>query len=114
MSVCYRMFVTIDGFQPGNQKAIEAALRAEWDFDGVDELEGVLTALGESSLSAGLSEEEFSERLAKAVWQANGGFCRVQVDATDLEHLPYNEYPFDEASYGRLIRTAPARSDGDS
>lgn len=58
---------------------------------------------GQSSLTAGETEEEFADRIAKAIWEANGEYCDVTVHATYLESLPLNTYFRSEDDYERIM-----------
>ena len=62
----------------------------------------------------GRSEEQFTERLSVAIWRANGGYCRVSVDATYLENLPYETHGLDESDYARLIEGRHDQDTGDT
>ena len=103
MSRYYGMYVTVKDGDAACIEEIKTAARAEWPLEDWHEHEGTLTASGADSLTGGESEEEFAERLSKAIWQANGGFCEVCVDATYLEELPYESYCLDEEDYRRLV-----------
>jgi hypothetical protein len=92
------MAVTITGFQKSKLQKIKKACRAEWDFEqddfSVETVDGdakslrTLTGHGMGSLCGGESEEEFSDRLATAIWKANGAYCEVEVQASYLEDDP--------------------------
>jgi hypothetical protein len=95
MSRTYEMAVIITGFEKSRLQKIKKACRAEWDFeqdefsvDGDAKSLRTLTGHGIGSLCGGESEEEFSDRLAKAVWKANGKYCEVEVGASYLENDP--------------------------
>ena len=103
MSRTYNMSVTITDATPDRFVEIKSAASAEWDFDDWDEYEGKLMASADGKLCAGETDEEFCERLAKAIWAANGGPCQVEVRATYLDELPYDYYSFDESDYNRLM-----------
>ena len=106
MSRYYSMFVRITGPAPERIDAVKSAAEAEWSFeDWVLGGEDVLTAAADGSLCGGETEEEFAQRLAKAVWAANGAFCEVEVHATYLEDLPCETHCFDQDDYHKL--TAP-------
>ena len=112
MSRYYSMAVTIYGHKPNRKKAIVKAAKEEWPFapfePGADE-EGNHLALwsrGESNLCGGESEEEFTTRLSRAIWEANGGYCRVAVDACCLEDTPTERHELDEDAYRRLAGKA--------
>lgn len=106
MSLYYSMHVKITHAAPERIEALKEAAQAEWGFDDWSEFKGVLTASGEDRLCGGETDEEFARRLAKAIWTANDGFCQVELAATYLEKLPYEEYSFDEQDYHRLV-TSP-------
>ena len=103
MSRYYSMHVTITGAAPERIEVVKEAARTEWEFDDWHECGGVLTTCREDRLCGGETEEEFARRLAKAIWAANAGFCQVEVAATYLEDLPYEEYNFDEDDYRQLL-----------
>ena len=94
MSRAYGMELRMYDVQSERIDAIKASAENEWPFQdwtqGEEDGQRNLAACGESSLCGGESEEEFTDRLAAAIWQANGTFCRVTVYATFLEELPYD------------------------
>lgn len=107
MSRAYNMYVTIRGYEKEKEAAIQAAMNQEWDFDDHFDFEedgqSVMQDGGDGSLGGGEMEEEFTARLCKAIWKANGKFCAITVDATCLEDLPYESHYGDEADYERLM-----------
>ena len=104
MSRCYDMTVEISGNDPAKVSEIQAAAEKEWPFsDWWSSDIGDMQASAQDSLCGGESEEQFTERLSVAIWRANGGYCRISVDATYLENLPYETHELDEADYARLI-----------
>ncbi len=113
MSRYYLMSVAISEYDPAKAKDIQAATEAEWSFDdwgpGADAPGETLYASAESYLTGGETEEEFTERLSLAVWRANGGYCKVSVDATYLENLPYETHSLDEEDYARLVQGSNKR-----
>jgi hypothetical protein len=102
MSRAYDMYLEVKEFQPKRSEAIKTEAEAEWPFEWFTDASDLLEGMGESSLCGGESEQEFADRLAKAVWQANGGSCAVLVTATYLENLPCETYEFDEEAFERL------------
>ena len=111
MSRLYEMAVTVSEFNPEKEEAIKDAAENEWDFEDNDWQEDPyaerdndsLFNYGQSSLCGGEGEEEFTDRISKAIWKANGAFCPVLVRATYLEELPYEEYTANEDDYKRLM-----------
>ena len=113
MSRYYNMFVMIVGARPDRFDQIKAAASDEWDFGEWEEHNGTMTASADDNLCAGETEQEFAERLAKAVWTANGSPCEVDVKATYLENLPHEEYSLDESDHERImLDTAKGSGDG--
>ncbi len=96
-------FVILDDL--GNDfDAVKQAAETEGTFDDwfLDD-DSVLTASADDRLCGGETEEEFAQRLAKAIWAANGDYCRVEVNATYLDQLPYETHCLDEDDYRRLV-----------
>lgn len=110
MSRSYELRVQIIDFDESRLPKIEKACLVEWPFESeefsveVDAKGGrTLTGNGIGSLCGGEDEDEFSDRLAKAVWVANERYCEVEVQALYLEELPYEHYDRGEEDYERLM-----------
>ncbi|MGO9109637.1 MAG: hypothetical protein ACLP9L_10415 [Thermoguttaceae bacterium] len=103
MSTLYDMRVEISEYDEGREKALKAAAEKQWPFENWSEEAEELEAFAQGSLSGGEGEEEFADRLVRAIWQANGGYCPITVTATCLEDLPCEEFEFDEEAYSRLM-----------
>jgi hypothetical protein len=97
------MRVEITGHCPERANAVRKAATKEWEFNDWTDPDGQLTASAEGQLFGGETEEQFTERLSVAIWQANRAYCNVTVDATYLESLPYETHCLDEDDYARLI-----------
>ena len=101
------MCVEITGVGPGRRHLAIAACCKEWgfvagDFDDAfpsDRDARKLTACAEGALCGGETEEGFADRIAQAVWEANGGYCQVTVRATYLEPPPCEEHVRDERHF---------------
>lgn len=104
MSRPYHMGVEISGFSEDRVQAIKTAAEGEWPFGHWAEHEGQLISSAESSLCGGETEEEFTDRLAKAIWKANKAFCFVDVRATYLDALPCEIHSRDESDYESLLK----------
>jgi hypothetical protein len=100
------MAITISGFNKAKRNVIEEAATKQWGFEDWSEYGKQLSASGDSNLCGGETEVEFAERLSLAVWKANGKFCKVEVNATYLEELPYETYELDKDDYKRLVNAA--------
>lgn len=109
MSRYYEMSVEIFEYDVEKIDAIKEAAAHEWSFDdwtfygGPDDRVSGVMGCGRSSLCGGETEEEFADRLAVAIWRANGGCCEVDVDATFLENQPFESHVRDQADYERLL-----------
>lgn len=108
MSRYYHMNVTLKDVNLARIEAIKEATELEWDFeDWFNRDAHCCEASAHGNLCAGETEEEFAERLAKVIWEANGGYCSVEVIATYLEDVPCETYSFDEDAYARLAAGLP-------
>ena len=112
MSRYYEMTVEISGHDPEKEDHIKKAAEGVWPFsDWMVSDKGDLQASAQHSLVGGESEEQFTERLSVAIWQANGGFCEVVVDSTYLENLPYETHVLGEWDYDRLMEPNNRRNE---
>jgi hypothetical protein len=118
------MNIIIGKFDPSKEDLIKEASHREWNVGNNDWYSTCLTdgeegveCCSEGVLCGGETEEEFAERLSKAVWRANGGYCVVNVVAVCLEYLPGEEYQLDEDEYNTFAKSAKlplsANSDDD-
>ena len=112
MSRAYAMQVSAESFKEEKRADIEEAIEEEWTWDySHKNEEGSSTLIymsGENSLGGGESEDEFSQRVAEAVWKANGKYCLVEVTCTYLENLPYEVYPFGQEEYDAYVKEVKA------
>ncbi len=107
MSRYYEMHLRVHGANPDRVDGVKNVAAEEWSFDGWYPLGSPdnptsFVSSGEGRLCAGVAEEEFAESLARAIWEANGGYCEVEVRATYLENLPCETYSFDEEAFEEL------------
>jgi hypothetical protein len=82
---------------------IETAAQKEWPFKEWDWLETLklLSSYAEGSLCGGENKKEFVDRITKAIWKANGGYCKVLVSTTCLEDIPTDDYELAEDDFVR-------------
>ena len=114
MSRYYEAKIEIEEFDESRKKQIQQACMEEWGFEKDDffcferHADGVrcMEAVAQHSLCGGETEEEFSERMAEAIWKANGGYCRTTVNAMYLEEVPYEAYVMDEDNYEEIMKRA--------
>jgi len=107
MSRLYGMQIKINGYHPEKKDEIIEACTQEWDFDDMFETPikaqpdnpPELTGSAEGYLTGGESEDEFARRLTRAIWGANGEYCRVEILAAYLECIPSECYILDEDDY---------------
>ena len=59
---------------------------------------------GEGSLCGGETEEEFTGRIAEAIWDALGYYVSVTVTATYLENLPCESHCREEEEYAGYLK----------
>ena len=109
MSRFYEMHLRVYGANPDRVDAIKQAAAEEWPFEDWYPLvhpsdPRSFFSSGQDNLCGGENDNEFATRLARAIWEANGGYCEVEVQATYLENLPCESYSFDEDEYEELVR----------
>jgi len=96
--------MTVNGFDKDRLDDVEKVVNQEWNVeDRYCGCDSSICLSGKGYLCGGVSEEEFAERLARAVMDANQGPCEVLVHATFLEDLPCGTYCFDEKDYDRWL-----------
>lgn len=114
MSRYYGMSIVLSGVKSEKIDPVKQAAEAEWAFDSWfcnrwGPRSHQLITSGNSNL-CGETEEEFAERLARAIWAANGEYCEVEVNATFLEELPYETYCFDQEDYDLLVNASGSKT----
>lgn len=110
MSRSYSIVVEIDDCRCDRVTAIKEAAEEQWPFEdwqftdkGDPATLDHLWATADDQLTGGETERQFGERLARAIWRANEGFCEVTVTATYLEDLPHECYFFERSEYDELM-----------
>jgi hypothetical protein len=103
MSRYYEMSVEVTKHNTERRDAIQEAARREWPFDDWRDQGETLKASAAGSLGRVESDSRFADRLALAIWKANGAYCDVTVKAAYLERLPCEEYGLGEDDYARMI-----------
>jgi hypothetical protein len=73
---------------------IEEAVKSEWDIDSsyAYKVSNIREYYGNGTLAGGETEEDFTSRVARAVWKAHGAYVGITVSATDIENAPCEEY----------------------
>ena len=82
MSRYYNMQIRVHDFKPDKAQEIRNAVEEEWDVGDWHEGDASMEAGGDGSLCGGTSEDEFARHIAETVWDANDGYCEVEVTAT--------------------------------
>lgn len=99
------MDVEIKNFDVNKIESIVEAADKEWPFGEhntyTDPLS--LSMSGTDYLYGGETYVAFADRLAKAIWKANGKYCDVQVLASYLEDPPTELYKLSLKDYTRLM-----------
>ncbi len=111
MSRYYEMKIEIEGFDESKKDAIQQACLEEWSFEKDDwfcfERQSddmrCMEAVTQGHLCGGEDEDEFSDRISKVIWKANGAFCPITVNALNMEATPYEAYTKDEEDYAKAM-----------
>lgn len=108
MSRYYGMGIEISEFNKDKKDEIIDEANEEWpsfsdDWRDSEKInpnaDPFLSAYGEDSLTGGESDDEFCTRVTKAIWKANGGYCKVRVRSTYLEELPCEYHELSKEDY---------------
>jgi hypothetical protein len=67
----------------------------------------VFSTYAESNLAGGESPDEFSVRLAHAVWKALGRYVQVNVQVTYIEDAPTDDFELNEEDYEKWKKENP-------
>ena len=109
MSRFYEMTVRISGYNKAKESKIQDAAGDEWDFEDDwntwdDSRKGLCMRAGtQGNLHSGETEADFSQRLAVAIWKANGDVCEIEILCTYLECIPFESYSFDADNYDEIM-----------
>lgn len=107
MGRSYEIGLSINNVLPERVEKVKQAATTLWSFEGwnitkqTDDDSFNMYAAGQDTLY-GETDDAFAHRLANMVWNANGGFCPINVTVTFIEEAPYEEYFFDEEYYSEL------------
>ncbi len=113
MSSYYQMDLRITDPSPYRVMAIQEAAEDLWPFSDWNDTQAVpipsvekrqLMASGRSDLCHAATEVEFATRLAHAIWEANGEYCEVRVDATYLADAPVSKIVRGEDDYDEFLK----------
>lgn len=114
MSRNYEMSVKVVGYNLKRDEAIEDAIVNEWDFESFEHYKNregkmEMTSFAQGQLCGGETEQEFADRLAKAILKANGKPCYIEIGQTCLEDLPVETYFYDKEEYKALVGKAKSK-----
>ena len=110
MSHYYEMGLEVEDVQSQEEATKIAEVFAEqWSDsqtnDFYDTKSKTFECFSENSLCGGETEEDFTQRLSRAIWEALGRYAPISVRATYLEDLPTDFHIADEESYQELLKT---------
>ncbi|MCK6440326.1 MAG: hypothetical protein L6Q71_09020 [Planctomycetes bacterium] len=103
MSRRYGIVAEISGYDKSREAAIKRTLKDYWPFRTWDDMDTMLIAeYARCTLGEGQDEEEFVNDVAKAVWAANGGYCKVRLHMTCLDSYPTAVHTREREHFERL------------
>ena len=105
----YALGAEIEDYDPKRSQAIRKALKRFWPFTVITtEIQRgrkVMVAWRSDGAWLGRGgETEIVNRLAKEVWKANKGWCRVTARIVSFNHLPCETYVRAEKDYRLLMK----------
>ncbi len=106
MSRQYAIALEVENVAKGKISSVQEAADSQWRFDNDewDIHDGILVGWGECSFTGAETEEQFTDRLARAIWKANGEFCLVRVHATCTESLPCDTHECGQEKYDAFMK----------
>jgi hypothetical protein len=118
VSRSFEFKLSVRGYRAERLRGICGALQTQWDFDPSDfPLEEEpppkdLSVSGVDELCGGTTAEEMADRLAHAVWSANGAYCEVEVWSTFLDVVPPSDvHTWNDGDYQEWIEAGGPQSD---
>jgi len=103
MSTAYQMKIILEKVKEEEEELLKEVVDKEWSVDNCWFEDGHLYFVGEGSLYGGEGEEEFVDRISKALWLKLDRYVPIYVKAIYLENPPYEEYNKDEEDYAKLF-----------
>lgn len=112
MSQTYNMTLIVCGYVSEKVEAIRDEVNGEWEFDSWDKIkrsgeQSQLLGSGVGQLCGGETEQEFVDRMAKAIWRANGAFCEIEIQTVHLDDHLHDCHLVDQEDYERIITPNP-------
>ena len=109
MSSWYGVDIRISNYNTHEKVMIQRSDEEYWVFDEGDWFVGetYMANYAEGNLS-GKACEDLTEEITKAIWLANGTFCRVELGFTLLEDLPKEYFELDEGAYEQWKSNIPS------
>jgi len=110
MSTLYEVGVTIRGYAKDREDEIHDALMKEgldtenaWSMEDPKEGPTEYGLSSEVTMGGLYAPSDCAKDIAKAVVEANGAPCEVEVTVTCLENLPYDTFTFGEEETRALL-----------
>jgi len=96
MSRSYNLYVEITEFDKNKKDNIIKTLNNIWPADygyyGGDLFEVLISGGGDNHLCGGQTEDDSFEEIYTAIWETNGNYCKIIINYTYLEDLPYEKF----------------------
>lgn len=103
MSASYkRMALYVEGISQGCLEAVKETANEQWRFQLWNQYGNNLFASGEGFLNPRENRDEFADRLSLAIWDANQGYCAIEIQETYVELRPHHTYRRGRSHYKRL------------
>ena len=99
MSRCYEITISVMKHNTGRVEEIVDALLSLGYEAYCDTFGYVIQFYSETiNITAGHNDESVAREIVETIWEANGAFCKVDVEMLDLD-ADYPSYSWDEASF---------------
>ena len=97
-----RMTLYVEGIFEGRLEAVREAANEQWTFQLWNHYGNNVFASGKGFLNPHENKEEFADRLSLAIWDANQGYCDIEIQETYVEFYPHSICQRDKSDYERL------------
>ncbi len=96
-----RIMLYIEGISEGCQDAVEKSANEQWPFQIWNQYGSYVFATGEGFFHPH-ENEELADRLSRAIWDANHGYCAIEIQEACVEIRPQHTYRRNRSDYDRL------------
>ena len=88
----YLLTVNVYDFERERGDAVVNAAQTYWNFVSWEGSDDCMRGIGEDFVDVNVTDRQIADELAAAIWQANGGYCRLTMAVVRLDDPPAFEF----------------------